>query len=87
MERKFLKTTANKEITMFQYWVIFLFVCMPVSISAQLVDWEIKTEIYNGIEKNVFSYNQNMPYRLAGHLLSFHSQTQQRLTALYIILL
>ena len=41
MERRFKKTTANKEITMFQYLTLFLFVCMPVSISAQLVDYEI----------------------------------------------
>lgn len=87
MERKFLKTTANKEITMFQYWVIFLFVCMPVSISAQLVDWEIKTEIYNGIEyivkKSEYTYSitnkQNSRFKSLTCEIEFEGETLEQM--------
>ena len=51
MERIFSKTIVNSKHTIFQCLLMFLFICMPASISAQLVDdWEIKIENYNGNE-------------------------------------
>lgn len=35
---------------MIRFLLILLFVCMPASISAQIVDWQMKVENYNGNE-------------------------------------
>ena len=50
MERNFLRTIVNNKDLMIKFVFISLFFCVPISLFAQLDDWQIKTEIYNGNE-------------------------------------